>query len=84
MNRGAFERGLSRLDAAMRGLRFNRQVLLMRFATEEEIDRLQELLNKQAKLKGLSMAKLAPEEISEISALFATWHKRLKTSLGLE
>jgi hypothetical protein len=78
MNRGTFERRISRLDDAMRGLRFNRQVLLMSFATEAEARRLLELL---AKPKGPLKEILAPGEIAEISALFAKWDKRLRTRL---
>lgn len=81
MNRGTFERRISRLDDAMRGLRFNQQVLLMSFATEAEARRLHELLGKQAKTERTSIAKIAPEDITEIVALFRTWDKRLRTRL---
>ena len=79
MNRGAFERRFSRLDDAIKGLRFNRQLLLIGFATSVENDRFLELLGK---LKGRLRAKTAQEEITEISALFETWEKRLRARLG--
>ena len=84
MNRGAFERRFLRVEDAMRGLQFNRQVLLIRFATEEETYRLSELLDKQAKIKGSLIAKIAWEERAEIVALFETWTKRLEKSLNQE
>lgn len=81
MNRGTFERRFSRLVEALGELSFSRLALLMRFATEEEARRLHELLGKQAKTERTSIAKLAPGEIAEFSALFATWDKRLRTRL---